>query len=117
MLTSYSAMAADIATSPKGEEVFDALLNSLNIPLSEEPLCNMESITRKNPKKTLGQHFSFLLALSYDNNDISTIKSSCQLSKYESSDSKLLEGGAAKLIHMNRIRIRNLFLVQLSLST
>lgn len=82
-LAGCSTMASNAPTPPSGEEVFDALLMSLDIKLSEEPLCNMESATRKNPKITLGQHLSTILAVSYNSDNISTLKSYCLLSKFE----------------------------------
>ena len=82
-LAGCSTMASNAPTPPSGEEVFDALLMSLDIKLSEEPLCNMESATRKNPEITLGQHLSTILAESYNSDNVSTLKSYCLLSKFE----------------------------------
>lgn len=51
----------------------------------------MESTTRKDPKITLGQHLSTIMAVSYQSKNNSTIKSSCQLSIFEDRDAKVLD--------------------------
>ncbi len=100
IFSTSSVIASEVPKSPSGEEVFDALFNGLGVTLGEEPLCNMESITRKNPKITLGQHLSTILAVSYESKNISTMKSSCQLSKFEGKDGKVLDIWDCK-IHIN----------------
>lgn len=97
LLTGCSAIAADTSKPPTGEEVFDAIFSSTKIDLSQEPLCNTGSATRNKNTITLGEHISTILSLSYENENLVSIKSSCELSKTEPSKGKIVDAWDCKL--------------------
>ena len=78
-----SVQAANPASQPTGEEVFNALLAQSNMSLSAEPLCKED--------RELYKIMSSALSLSYDKNNITNIKSYCTSSKFEISSGNAVD--------------------------
>ncbi len=78
-------------TKPDGQQVFDLLLKASDLPLNNEPLCNMKSVAHQNSSISLGQHLSTVFSLSYETENTLTIKSSCDKSKFETSNKELID--------------------------
>lgn len=83
LLQGCSVFAGEDKGAPSGEEVFDLLMENVNIPLSKEPLCNLKSTTRNDSNITLGQHLSTLFATSYNNSNRVVFTSTCARSKFD----------------------------------
>jgi len=82
LLTGCSVHAATSTPPPTGEQVFKALLKNGNIELATEPLCKANI--------NLLSQLSLALSVSYENENITTIKSSCAPSKFEKSDKMVI---------------------------
>lgn len=77
------ASNAQTPVKPNGEEVFLSLLNAAGRALTEEPLCNMQSVSSPQQPFTLGHHLSTVLATSYESSNTTKIQTNCNLSKTE----------------------------------
>ena len=71
---------------PTGKQLFLALIESSNILLSGEPLCNMNSLGSGKKQLQLKDHFATVMSSSYDNHNTVTVESSCSKSKHDSRD-------------------------------
>ena len=69
---------------PAGADVFNAVLSNSSLRLKGEYFCNDEDIS-------LSDHFSRALSSSYETDVNVTIKSSCNLSKFDITDSKVID--------------------------
>ncbi len=92
-LYSCSTVAGD-KIPPSGELFYDILLSMRDIKLSEEPLCNLTSVTRNTNNLTFGNHLSTILSTS---NTTNTISSSCSISKYEKKNKVIIDIWDCKL--------------------
>lgn len=61
---------------PSGKELFSTLFKNQNILLKNESRCNVG-------QNNLGEYFSNFIAMSYENNNLVNLKSSCSRSKHE----------------------------------
>ena len=91
LLSGCSTIASSQDSPSNGEAVFDAVLKSSNLPLKDEPLCNVVSTTRKNESITLGQQLATNLSVSYESKNTVEIKTSCAPSKFETKDKAILD--------------------------
>ena len=91
LLSACSKTVPADAPKPDGQRVFDILFSSIELALSEEPLCDMVSASRKNAAITLGQHLATILSPSYESESVVTIKSSCMPSKHEYEDGGIVD--------------------------
>ena len=82
---------------PSGELFYDILLSMSDIKLSEEPLCNLSSVTRKTNHLTFVNHLSTILSTSYTTNTTNTISSSCTISKHEKKNKVIIDIWDCKL--------------------
>lgn len=96
LLFSCSTVAED-KSIPNGEVFYDVLFSIQELILSNEPLCNLTSVTRKNTKITLGNHLSTVLSTSYNTNTKNSISSSCSLSKHENKNKVIVDIWDCKL--------------------
>lgn len=90
LLFGCSTVTVTSAEKPSGEEIFDLILMNSSLPLQNEPLCNVESFTRKSESLTLGKHFSTNLSVSYESDNQISIKSSCSRSKHDFSKTDVI---------------------------
>jgi len=90
MLVFYgcSSSAVDMA-APSGEEVFRLLLNSGDMALKDEPLCNVLSTTKSGPLH-LSDQLATILSTSYNTENINTFSSTCSKSKHEFENGKVV---------------------------
>ncbi len=79
---------------PSGELFYDILSSMRDLKLSEEPLCNLTSVTRNTSDLTFGDHLSTILSTSYTTN---TISSSCLISKHEKENKAIIDIWDCKL--------------------
>lgn len=82
---------------PDGEQVFDVLFKSLDLPLDKEPMCNLQSTTRSDESITLGQHLATIMSLTYESDAIVTVSSSCAQSKHEDKNGGVIDIWDCKL--------------------
>lgn len=82
VLTGCTANAANLATPPRGEEVFNALLKNSDINLANEPLCKADM--------KFNEHLSLALSVSYESGNKTMLKSSCAPSKHDSPSGKVI---------------------------
>ncbi len=85
------ATIAQTHSKPSGEKVISSLLEVSDRILSNEPLCNMESISSPSNPYTLKHHLSVILATSYESENITNIQTSCAASKHEQSGGKIID--------------------------
>ena len=97
LLVGCSSITVTSAEKPSGEEIFDLVLKSSSLPLQNEPLCNAKSFTRKSENLTLGEHLSTNLSVSYESDNQVGIKSSCERSKHDLSETDVIEVWDCKL--------------------
>jgi PBP1b-binding outer membrane lipoprotein LpoB len=91
LLSGCSTMATSQDYKSNGEEVFDVIFKSINLPLKDEPLCNVISTTRKSESLSLGQHLATNLSVSYESKNTVEIKSACAPSKFETKSKEILD--------------------------
>lgn len=84
MLVGCTYAAPDYQKKPSGEEIFDLLIKNSNRQMASEPACDGASATRKKLHVTLGEVLSTNLSVSYDTDNVTTTKSYCNPSKFES---------------------------------
>lgn len=96
-LQGCAVFAGEPVKPPSGEIVFDILLKNSNLPLKNEPLCNMSSATRNSNGITLGEHLATIFSVSYESNNTVALKSSCELSKVEEKTGKVIDAWDCKL--------------------
>jgi hypothetical protein len=84
LLNGCAALATENPKPPSGEQVFDILFKNADRPLTKESRCDVKSMTRKNTAVTLGQHLATILSVSYETKNLVSIKSSCEMSKDDS---------------------------------
>lgn len=75
-ITGCSAIVNAEENKPSGKELFSILFKSQNNFLKNESRCNVE-------QNNLGEYFSNFLSMSYANENLVNLKSSCSRSKYE----------------------------------
>ena len=76
-------LAAQSDKEPSGEQVFIALLGNSNLNLNGEPLCKQNS--------KLYQLLASALSLSFDEKNVTTVKSYCSKSKSEIGQGKVVD--------------------------
>jgi len=82
---------AEVAKKPSGEIVFQSLLSAGNIELSNEPLCNMSSISMNKQNLLLSDHLATILSSSFESENKTTLTTSCSKSKHDLTDSKVID--------------------------
>ncbi len=96
LLYSCSTIANN-KTPPSGELFYDVLLSMTDVKLSNEPLCNLTSVSRNTSELTFGNHLSTILSVSYKTNSTNTISSSCSISKHEKENKTVVDIWDCKL--------------------
>jgi hypothetical protein len=91
LLAGCAVAAPAIGEKPTGEEVFDLLLGNAGISLKDEPGCDASSPSRNKSHISLGDLLSTNLSASYDEGNITQIKSYCDPSKFDVSDKKTID--------------------------
>lgn len=82
-LSGCSAMALDKPSPLTGEEFYEILFKNMDIPLANEPYCDVVSVSRGAAGITLGQHVATILSVSYQAKNTVKLGASCEQSKYE----------------------------------
>lgn len=91
LLVGCAVAAPEFGSKPSGEEVFDLLLSNANTSLKNEPGCDAASPSRNKSHMTLGDLLSTNLSVSYDEGNVTQIKSYCEPSKFDVSDKKTID--------------------------
>ena len=87
-----SVMAfSGMGNKPTGEELFNLILSNVNTSLRNEPGCDAASPSRNKSHMTLGDLLSTNLSVSYDEGNVTQIKSYCEPSKFDVSDKKTID--------------------------
>jgi hypothetical protein len=91
LLAGCAVAATAIGEKPTGEELFDLLLSNTTFSLKGEPGCDAASPSRNKSHITLGELLSTNLSISYDEGNVTQIKSYCELSKFDVSDKNTID--------------------------
>ena len=83
--------APGMGEKPTGEELFDLLISNANLSLKDEPGCDAASPSRNRSHITLGELLSTNLSASYDEGNVTQIRSYCEPSKFDVSDKKTID--------------------------
>ncbi len=85
------AVNAEMFNKPTGEVVLQSLLNTGDIVLSNEPLCDMSSASMNKQDLMLSDHLATILSTSFESKNQTILTSSCSESKHDLTDSKVID--------------------------
>ena len=74
---------ADLIHKPSGEKVLQSLLSAGAINLSDEPLCNLSSVSMNKPNLLLRDHLATMLSTSFESNNQTVVATACNESKHD----------------------------------